>query len=681
MANPWDNLPDAEDAAQEPAVAQEAPPWADLPDSQEHAFFDVPENAGPAPQGEQVLTPEEMSSGVQSTKAFGRGVAQGGTAGFGDELVGVVSSAIESAIQDPKGFVQSYLPRLVAPDDHTAQGALDDVTKTIGVTTSPLSHFLITTIAKLSKDKKFREQYEIARDMEREENAKAQEANPTAFGAGQLVGATASSAIIPGGAVATIPRAVGTGAVMGGVQALGETEDETLSGQAKDVAMGAAVGGAAGGVITAAVKPIKAGTERLGKLLTYLKTHGDEMVAERELAPLGITKSDMKELASDFDGQLEKLQEINKMVKDFEIPLHPNEARNTLKVTKDVKETIGKIIGQARSNTTVSSDDLLRLSDDISNKADELFGVNGSKLIESDRGRYNYFKEHADKIEDMATSRKTRPMKVGGRTFYGGEAQPRTMTLDEIRKMTKNLSDKITKFGQDPSVPDSDRRALRVVLNRFDTQQLERTAGSMDFGSERLNEVAKELIGSGGKSTYGQLSVVLDAVESNLQKRIAEGPAQTERAARSFIPAGIGGGAGVGAIVGGQRSDGDWTEIGKGALIGGAAGAVLGSRPVVREASHILNKKMINLLNWIQRPDNYDTADLFVKGMLGFTETGKKASSRVFYQLMKNKFPNEIEELEDSQQDINDRETKRQQDSAAKKMTRAVHTVPTGPAS
>lgn len=82
---------------------------------------------------------------------------------------------------------------------------------------------------------------------------KAWEEHPVAYGAGKTAGIVGSSLAIPGGAVSTIPRALATGAAMGGLSGLDATK--SLEDAPENVVKGAAMGGAFGGATKGLVEP------------------------------------------------------------------------------------------------------------------------------------------------------------------------------------------------------------------------------------------------------------------------------------------------------------------------------------------------------------------------------------------------------------------------------------------
>lgn len=96
----------------------------------------------------------------------------------------------------------------------------------------------------LSGDGDLGDNYRAARDEERAADHAAQEAHPWAYGAGNVAGAVATG-FIPGvGAArgASAAAALGRAALAGGVAGFGASESEGLGGQAADAAIGAGTG-------------------------------------------------------------------------------------------------------------------------------------------------------------------------------------------------------------------------------------------------------------------------------------------------------------------------------------------------------------------------------------------------------------------------------------------------------
>lgn len=116
--------------------------------------------------------------------------------------------------------------------------------------------------------------YEMSRDILRNEDAAAREANPWAYRAGTLAGAVATAPLLPGAGQAgrgvtllakpgqSLATNLGklavsgmkTGAAGGGLAGLGYSTEESVPGMLKDAAIGATVGTVLGGVLPVAVR-------------------------------------------------------------------------------------------------------------------------------------------------------------------------------------------------------------------------------------------------------------------------------------------------------------------------------------------------------------------------------------------------------------------------------------------
>ena len=161
------------------------------------------------------ILPEENFG--ERLAAFGRGVAEGGTAGFVDEIAGGLVEALPRS-------ARASLGRLMAPEgqeDRYAQAAADTG-------------------------------YTEVRDQARRAQREAAESQPSAFIPGAITGGLATGRLIPqasagmaGGSrvVTNVGQALGEGVLAG----IGGSEAETVEGIAEDAAMGGALGGGIAG--------------------------------------------------------------------------------------------------------------------------------------------------------------------------------------------------------------------------------------------------------------------------------------------------------------------------------------------------------------------------------------------------------------------------------------------------
>jgi hypothetical protein len=211
-------------------------------------------------EGEDVVWDAPDVSGLESA---GRGAAQAGTFGFADEIAGGVEALYDVATTDK---TLSDLPDL----------------------------------------------YRQHRDESRANFAAAEEANPTEFTAGQIGGA-ALTAFLPGGAPATLGRAVAVGAGMGAAQGLGESEADLTRGEfgeaATDAALGGALGGAAGGIGHGIAKGVGAvankvrGRAQQGAADAVAEEEAKQALkqAQREASALGKYRSSVQSASRDLE--------------------------------------------------------------------------------------------------------------------------------------------------------------------------------------------------------------------------------------------------------------------------------------------------------------------------------------------------------------------------------------------
>lgn len=155
----------------------------------------------------------EAAPKVSTGGAFGHGLQQGLTLGFGDELLGVLGGA----------------------SDALSGG-------------------------------KFAEGYRRERDTNRAYGSAAQEQHPVATVGGELLGG-AATAFVPGlGASATLAGNVGKGAAIGAAQGLGSSNADLtrgdFAGAARDTAIGAGIGAATGAVTHGLTKLAEKAPER-----------------------------------------------------------------------------------------------------------------------------------------------------------------------------------------------------------------------------------------------------------------------------------------------------------------------------------------------------------------------------------------------------------------------------------
>lgn len=186
--------------------------------------------------------PSEDVPEISQTEAAIRGAAQGATMGFADEATGAAETAL--------GAVKGDVPL-----------SREDLLKA----------------------------YRESRDKTRQLYSQAEEAHPSTYLAGEVVGGV-STALIPGTQAASLGKAAALGAGLGGLSGLGKTEE--LDSQAvQDVATGAAFGGAGGAAGYGIGKGIQSGMSKLSSMSSKASDQlaanaaGIKGVVAKELSP------------------------------------------------------------------------------------------------------------------------------------------------------------------------------------------------------------------------------------------------------------------------------------------------------------------------------------------------------------------------------------------------------------
>lgn len=179
---------------------------------------------------------------VSEVESLGRGALNAATAGFSDELGGLLQSGLDKVF----GGISD------TDEELKAQGFTLPSNKTV---------------------------YEQARDENRELDRKAQEANPVSYGVGEFGGAILPSLLTGGAATAgNLGRMAAVGAGQSAVDSLGRSEGENIAEIAEDTAIGGGVGGIASAALPPALKAA-------GKLVTdvpkNLALNAGEFLAKR----------------------------------------------------------------------------------------------------------------------------------------------------------------------------------------------------------------------------------------------------------------------------------------------------------------------------------------------------------------------------------------------------------------
>lgn len=224
-------------------------------------------------------------------------------------------------------------------------------------------------------DPKYAEVYEQMLARRRGTQQEAREANPISFGAGAIGGGllTASPGMAAGKAIGGLKGAAGVGAVEGGLQGLGSSEDKSLA----DVAAGAGIGAA-----------IPAGLSGLGQAKRLLPGVQDsvtnKLVAKTSPARLmGAKSEDIEELLSN--------PELRRQMKATDV--EGKIAELTPKLGQQIDEA-GEAVGQKYQELQDIATPLVQAPKDI---ADPF-----KKMIDDNKGLYsNAAKGHVNSVDKI----------------------------------------------------------------------------------------------------------------------------------------------------------------------------------------------------------------------------------------------------------------------------------------
>lgn len=259
-----------------------------------------------------------------------------------DAEIGIPESMLRGAAQDLSfGTADEMAGALESPI-----GAGKQLLNLLGANISP-------------EDKALRE-YKASRDESRDAYKAAEEANPASYMAGEVLGGVLP-AVVTGGASAVakggLKAATMAGAKYGGLNALGNSEEENLAGMAKDGAMGAGAGALVGAGIN---KLGSVASDKGGKIWDKLKDQFETVETADTASRLTkqghklVGKEAKQEIEGGFKDQTKSLvDKINttyqKIDNDFNTVFKQAKEANTGIDQKAVHQSIQEVLSGERA--------------------------------------------------------------------------------------------------------------------------------------------------------------------------------------------------------------------------------------------------------------------------------------------------------------------------------------------
>lgn len=310
------------------------------------------------------LTPASVSppSGppeVSIPAAMGRAATQGATANFADEVAGLLQATQDGATP---WYLKSPIAALAeltsgVPAEQRAAGAAVDQERAASMTPGDLLRRKV-------------QEYAMARDSERRQNAEAKAAHPGAYLGAEIASGIPLGFALPGGNAKGIGKLAAAGATAGGLGGLGgSTADLTqgdVGGALADTALGATIGaglgagaGALGKLAGRAAEGIRKATADAGAMASKaaqqaLRTARSALGGETTAALQQIAKAE--EIAANVGGkyradQMKKAVEwlaspeveaIRQAAADNLLELGPGRIAGTLQTARNVFDQAGQ---------------------------------------------------------------------------------------------------------------------------------------------------------------------------------------------------------------------------------------------------------------------------------------------------------------------------------------------------
>ena len=284
---------------------------------------------------------------ISQTESASRGALQGATLGFGEEIAGGLGSIYDK--------VMSYIPS--TPQNVDAQ--------------------LADQGFKGDVDKSMLDRYKEQRDLVRDDNKSAEEANSGSYLAGEIAGGLAP-AVLGGGAAAVAnigkegikqgaKQVIKEGAKFGAADAAGRSEAELLDGEVKefgkDVAIGATIGAGASVLFPAGIGAIKKSSAKAAAILKGLnKKVQDKMAIYRYISETtGLAFKGLEAIGNEAVSKVQKTR-LNKLSRFISNRTKLNRKQANAQITealKDGDEGVRRLMNDVIENQT---DEISRLA-------------------------------------------------------------------------------------------------------------------------------------------------------------------------------------------------------------------------------------------------------------------------------------------------------------------------------
>jgi hypothetical protein len=393
-------------------------------------------------------SPVGMDLGVSKTESALRGVAQGASLGYADELTGAGEAGL---------------------DVLTGKSDLSDVGSA----------------------------YSKHRDESRQAYDAAQKANPLTYGAGQVGGGLAT-ALVPGLGEMNLLKL----GALGAVQAVGDSKADNVGDLAKDAAIGGVTGAAAGKALEVASPYIGKALGGVGNFtdgalakIGKIGASVDEGVTQRYLAnpdavKNALPKDDVATWIMGEDGPLSQLKNHVSDLDSHAWSLLSNEPsmdkKDVLNVGQDLVNNVlgGKNNSIMRTGGVGASAEKLRA---INSKLEEISSAYGDQLSESDlksiiqdlqKQAFGYegnpkYTAQAEGIRQLGGIYNDALKKMN--PLYGQAMEPVAEATDKLNQLQKIFVNK-----QDPDGLDKTLNAIKGWNSKSDVSNMKQSVGFLD---------------------------------------------------------------------------------------------------------------------------------------------------------------------------------------------------------